>query len=210
MSQGVCIVGYSGHAYVVCDILQKQGYEVEAYCEKNPKETNSLQLKYLGFEQEKDVLQELKGYHYFVAIGDNDLRGKTMNYLMDTLDVPLNAIHPNAIVGKNVNYGRGIMVAANATINPKTKVERGVICNTGAIVEHECEIHTYAHIGPGTILLGNVGVGAYTLVGGNAVINPGIKIGAHCIIGSGSVVNQHIPAYSKAYGNPVKILKNGS
>ena len=40
----------------------------------------------------------------------------------------------------------GVMIAANATINPLAKIGTGAICNTGGIIEHECEVGDFAHI----------------------------------------------------------------
>ncbi len=35
----IVIIGYSGHAYVVCDILKKNNQPIKGYCEKNKKKT---------------------------------------------------------------------------------------------------------------------------------------------------------------------------
>ena len=44
----VAIVGYSGHAYVIIDILLSAGRMVIAYCDQEEKTNNPFHLMYLG------------------------------------------------------------------------------------------------------------------------------------------------------------------
>jgi acetyltransferase-like isoleucine patch superfamily enzyme len=49
-------------------------------------------------------------------------------------------------------------------------------------------------------------IGNNCYIGPNTVIAKGVTIGDGCIIGAGSVVLHHIPANSKAYGTPCKVV----
>ncbi len=206
MSTEVCIIGYSGHAYVAIDALAKSNYQVSHYCEKQEKASNPFELNYLGDEIKPTTIQALSEYEFFVGVGDNGLRKKIQLNLTKELKAPLKAIHPNAIIGDKVMIEAGVLVVGNATINPTAKIQKGAICNTGSIIEHECEVGAFAHIAPGAVLLGNVKIGEQTLIGGNTVVNPGIEVGKNTIVGAGSVVTKNIPDNCKAYGNPVKII----
>ena len=44
-------------------------------------------------------------------------------------------------------------------------------------------------------------------IGPNVIIQKGVKIGDKVVIGANSFVNKDIPSNSKAYGNPVQIIK---
>ena len=102
--------------------------------------------------------------------------------------------------------GDGVMVAANATLNPLVELGTGVICNTSSSIDHECKIGDFTHIAPGAVLCGNVLVGKGTFVGANSVVRQGIKIGNNVTIGAGTVVVKDIPDGATVVGNPAKSL----
>src|SRR4030095_339622 len=88
---------------------------------------------------------------------------------------PINAIHPSAVISASVKMGDGVMVAANATLNPLVEIGQGVICNTSSSIDHECVIGDFSHIAPGAVLCGNVMVGRGSFVGANSVIKQGVR-----------------------------------
>ena len=45
-----CLIGYSGHSFVVFDNLNSNGFEVIGYCEQNEKKNNPWNLTYFGNE----------------------------------------------------------------------------------------------------------------------------------------------------------------
>ncbi|HPG11198.1 MAG TPA: acetyltransferase [Chitinophagaceae bacterium] len=204
LKKPVAIIGYSGHAYVIIDILLSAGRLVTAYCDSSEKEKNPYHLQYLG--KESEALDKLKDYDVFACVGHNGIREKIHTQMSELLGNPINAIHPSAVISSSVKLGDGIMIAANATINPLAEIGRGVICNTSSSIDHECIIEDFAHIGPGAVLCGNVKVGKNTFVGANAVIRQGIIIGKNVMIGAGTVVVKDIPDNTTVVGNPQRIL----
>ena len=74
MNKNTIIIGYSGHAYVVLDILQSQNYTIIGYCDALEKENNPFDLKHLGKETDEYPLSILAQNNYFVSIGDNYIR----------------------------------------------------------------------------------------------------------------------------------------
>lgn len=207
LKKPVAIVGYSGHSFVIVDILLNAGRMVTAYCDSVAKEKNPFHLNYLG--KENEVIDTLKLYDYFICIGHNGIRRKVVQQLESHLGNPINAIHPSAVISASVEMNHGIMISANATINPLVRLGEGVICNTSSSIDHECIIEDYAHVGPGAVLCGNVTVGAGTFVGANAVIKQGVKIGKNVTIGAGTVVIRDIPDNVIVVGNPQRLLQKG-
>lgn len=57
-------------------------------------------------------------------------------------------------------------------------------------------------------ILNDVKIKKMCWIGANVTIFPGVTINEGSIIGAGSIVSKDIPAYSIAYGNPIKIVAN--
>ena len=200
------MIGYSGHAYVAADIFLSAGRSVTAYCDKEEKGFNPFNLKYLGPESDSSVIEILKEYDYFIALGDHQIRKRIFYILQTVLGVSANAVHSSAIIAPSAQLASGIFIAANATINPLAKIGNGVICNTSCSIDHECVIGDFAHIAPGAVLCGNVKIGEGSFVGANSVIRQGITVGKDVMIGAGTVVVKDIPDGALVAGNPQKIL----
>jgi len=200
----VAIIGYSGHAYVIIDILLSAGRLVTAYCDQEEKEFNPYHLHYLG--KESEVIRKLKKFDFFACVGHNGIRERIHTNVSAFLGNPINAIHPSAVISSSVKMGDGVMVAANATINPLTEIGRGVICNTSCTIDHECQIEDFVHVAPGAVVCGNVKIGKGTFVGANSVIKQGVIIGKNVVIGAGTVIIRDIPDNVTVVGNPQKQL----
>lgn len=207
MNRSIIIIGYSGHGFVACSILQNCGYTIVGYCDKEEKKFNPFSLVYYGSENEARGLQQLQQKDFFISIGDNNIREKIFLSLTQKKLYPVNAIHTSSIIDATVSLAKsGIMIAAGVIINPLAKIGVGAICNTGCIIEHECIIEDFAHIAPGAVLCGNVQVGKNSFIGAGSVIREGIKVGSNTIVGAGSVVVKDIPDNVKVAGNPLRNL----
>ena len=199
------LIGYSGHAFVVYGILTAAGKKVTGYCDAEEKSFNPFAVDYFGSEDSEAALAAFKQNGCFVAIGNNAIREKVHQKLVQKNCIPGNAIHPSAIIDLSaVIASDGVMIAANAVINPLASIGTGAICNTGSVIEHECVVGNFAHIGPGAVLCGNVKVGNNSFIGANAVVRQGITIGSNAMIGAGAVVVKDVPDNTTVTGVPAK------
>lgn len=205
VNKKVILVGYSGHAFVVCDILQSNNFEIKGYFDVNEKAFNPYQLMYLGQETEAISVEKLKKSAYFVAVGDNYLRRKiTETIINKTNNQPINAVHTKAYLASTATIGHGVMLSNGSIINPTANLGNGVICNTNSVIEHDCQIGAFSHIAPGAIICGNVTIGKNTFIGAGSVVKQGITIGDNVIVGAGTVVIRNIADSTKVVGNPQK------
>lgn len=205
----VVLIGYSGHAFVVADILILTGYNIKGYFDKEEKQNNPYHLTYLGNENDQDLISSFNydEYQYFLSIGDNNLRRSLDKYLLKQGLSTFKANHPGSTISKATVISEGTLICGGAIINPLVKIGRCCIINSAAIIEHEAKIEAYCHVGPGAVLAGNVKVGEASFIGSNAVVKEGIQIGKNVTIGAGSVVLKDVPDNEVWVGNPARQIR---
>lgn len=203
-SNKIILVGCSGHGLVVAEVAIENGFSVLGYSDKQPAVINPLELKYLGFEKDKDFIGWRKKCSFVIGIGDNSLRQRIANVIKNKNKKIKTVIHSSSSVSVNSVIGSGTFINRNVSVNALAVIGENVILNTGCIVEHECVLEDAVHIAPGAVLAGNVYIGERSFIGANAVIKQGIVIGKDVIIGAGSVVLNDVLDNSKIYGNPAK------
>lgn len=198
----VVLIGYSGHAKVVADVVLARGLQLQFYTEKKTAINNPFGLKYLGFEGDKNFNYWNQDYDYVLGIGNNIIRQKSAKIILENRRKLLNVVHPNSGISSRIKIGVGNFINNNAAINAFVEIGDYCIINTGAIIDHECFLANGVHVAPGAVLAGGVEVGMNTFIGANSIIKEGIKIGPNVIIGAGSVILQNIQDNKKIVGNP--------
>lgn len=206
------VIGAGGHARSVLDIvLNNRQYKIIG-CIDNvfPHKKNVENMKDIPIIGTDECLQRYfnEGIKYiFVAIGDNSLRKKLMQYALDIGFELVNIISKSAIISTRAILGKGICVMPGAVININCVVGNGCVINTNCSLDHDCTLGEYCHIAPGVSLSGSVTVGEGTQIGtGSSVINKKC-IGRWSFIGAGSVVVRNIDDNVLAYGVPARIVK---
>lgn len=203
MKNKLLIIGASGHGKVVADIALKMNkWQSIAFLDDNGNLRSSMGLEVIGASDE--VNKYIDEYEIFVGIGNNSTRKKIHEKLeIIGANIPV-LIHPNAVIGNQVDIGVGTVVMAGAIINSCTKLGKGCIINTGSTIDHDNNIGDFVHISPGAHLAGIVNVGHGSWLGiGSAVIN-NINITSDCIVGAGAVVVKDIPESGVYVGVPVR------
>jgi sugar O-acyltransferase (sialic acid O-acetyltransferase NeuD family) len=196
------IIGYSGHSFVVLDILIANQYMIKGYCEKSEKKLNPYNLQYLGSE---DDLGDLCSKRFiFITIGDNIKRNLIFHSLSEKkIQMPA-VFHPMSTVSTTAKIGLASVLMPGCIINALSVIGNGVICNSACVIEHECVIGDFAHIGPSAVLAGGVTIGDNSFIGANSVIKQGVRVGQNVVVGAGSVVLKDVEDNSVVYGNPSK------
>ncbi|RQH06070.1 acetyltransferase [Paraburkholderia dinghuensis] len=209
----IAIIGSSGHARVVIDIVERGGqYAIAGLIDSfRPVGESTFGYSVIGTENELPQLVkdfDLRGV--IVAIGDNHSRSVVSARVSASVpDLPfVSAIHPSAVIGKFACIDAGTVVMAGAVINPGCRIGPGCIVNTRASLDHDSVMEAFSSLAPGVVTGGNCVIGEGSAVGIGATLIHRITVGNHCVIGAGSVVLGDIDAGSVAYGNPARIVRS--
>jgi sugar O-acyltransferase (sialic acid O-acetyltransferase NeuD family) len=205
----IFIIGASGHAKVVIDVLERQGeYEIAFLVDDAPALKGKLVFGYRVIGDMKEMFacrdRPSKG---IIAIGNNKIRRRIADQLkLEGLEL-VSAVHPSASLSRGVGLGEGTVVMAGAVINADTRIGRNVILNTKSSVDHDCLVGDGVHIAPGVTLCGGVCLGDSTFVGAGATVCPGITIGKNVTVGAGATVIGDVPDGETVVGVPARTIK---
>lgn len=209
----VVVIGSSGHAKVVVDILEKAGHHAMVGYIDSYKPAGTMHFGYpvLGSEQALPQLidtWDLQGY--VVAVGDNFLRlqlAQTVDRLSSGRLVPVNAIHPQAMLSRGVSLGWGNVLMAGAVINADCRLENHTIVNTAASLDHDTVLEEGASLAPGARTGGNCHIGLGAAIGIGAVLAHRMRVGSHAIVGAGATVLQEVAPMQVVYGTPARAVR---
>jgi sugar O-acyltransferase (sialic acid O-acetyltransferase NeuD family) len=197
------IVGTSGHGRVVADIAMKMNrWQRIAFLDDDEHIFSSMGMDIIG--NSSDAFEHINDYDIFVAIGNNEIREKIQNQLETAGASIPTLIHPRAIIGEEVELGKGTVVMAGVVINCCSKIGKGCIVNTGTTIDHDNVIEDYVHLSPGVCLAGNVRICRSSWMCIGAVIINNIQITSGCIIGAGAIVVRDITEAGTYVGNPAR------
>ena len=209
----IVIIGSSGHAKVVIDIVEQEGrYKIAGLLDRYRKAGDQT-LGYQVLGQEED-LPELTTRHTLrgaiVAIGDNFIRSKVATCVREICpDLPfVRAIHPKASTAKDVSIGEGTVIMAGVAINPCCSIGRFCILNTNSSLDHDSVMEDFSSLAPRVTTGGNCRIGGYSAVSIGAVLIQGIHIGQHSVLGAGSTALKDLDSFKVAYGSPAKPVRD--
>lgn len=208
MSKRLVIIGAGGHGGVAADCAEAMGCFTDILFLDSfyPANKNLGCWSIIGKPEDAAKIG-LADSLFFVAIGDNRAREKVVKQLLQQ-DLPLVTLqHPTAVVSQHSKVALGVLICANAVINPMAVVGKASIINTSANVEHDCVIGEYAHISVGVCLAGNVSVGNGSFIGINSTVIEKLVVGSYSILGAGSTLLENLPSDCIAVGSPAKIIK---
>jgi sugar O-acyltransferase (sialic acid O-acetyltransferase NeuD family) len=210
--ENIFVVGSSGHAAVIIDILEKQGHFriaglIDTFAAPGKR---FLDYEVLGPEHE---LPRLCGLHSaragIVAIGDNYVRSQVVHRILEILPEFrfVTAVHPSAQIARGVTIDPGTAVMAGVVINTNARVGSHCILNTNSSLDHDSAMEDFSSLGPGAATGGKVRVGRFSVLAQGANVIHGIRIGEHAVVGAGATVLQDLPGYVVAYGSPARIIR---
>jgi sugar O-acyltransferase (sialic acid O-acetyltransferase NeuD family) len=211
-SNNIVVIGSSGHAKVVIDIIEKEDkYSIVGLIDtfKEIGET-SFGYRILGSEQSLPKL--FQSYNLcggFIAIGDNwqrYLMAKKIKKMLPGFNF-ITIFHPSVQIARGVTIGRGSVLIAGAIVNSDSKVGNFCILNTKASLGHDSIMEDFSSLASNATIGANVRIGAFSAISLGANVLSKKSIGTHTIVGAGALVYDYIPAFCVAYGVPAKIIR---
>lgn len=212
MSQDVIIIGASGHAKVIIDILERtDGVKITGLIDQNSlKGTDFLGYKILGNDADlPEIMKKYPNSKYIIAIGDNWTRGQVYNFLL-TINPKvefISAIHPSALIGKSCVIENGTVIMPGVIINCFSHIGKQTIINTNSSVDHDCFLSDFSSLAPNVTLGGNVNIGKFTAISIGATIIHGKTLGENCVVGAGSLVLKNFGNNVVLYGFPAQEIR---
>lgn len=215
MQQNIVIVGGGNQASYTIEILESNArYNIIGVVD-SLHEIGAMLHGYPVIGRQNQMLQLAQQYEVnagIIAIGDNFSRELVYKEIIEQLPnfEFITAIHPSAVIGKNVKIGKGTLIMAGVIININSVIGDFGFLATGAKIDHECKLEEFTSVSAGSVFGGLVTLKKYSAVTLGAVVLDRITIGANTVVGAGAVVTGNLPDNVIAYGVPAKVIRTRS
>lgn len=211
----VIIIGSSGHASLIIDIIEKTNdHRIIGLLDDFRKMGETVHdYPILGAVNDfSKVCLKNSDIQCMVAVGDNYSRRKIVESLCkNNPSVEFaTVIHPSAQIGRNVSIGLGVAIMAGCIINSNSIIGDFAFMNTKSSAGHDMKMEKYASLAPGVTTGGDVSIGECSAVSIGSIVREKTKIGNHSLVGAGSLLLNDCPDNTLMYGVPAKIIRNRS
>ena len=207
----VIVLGAGGHAKVVIDALQAMAVDILGAVDANPDThgTRVLGVHVLGGD---DVIEDYAPDAVTLVNGVGSVqpashRNDLYRNFRDAGYAFASVIHPNAVIGGDVEIADGVQIFAGAVVQPGCTLNANTIVNFKASVGHDCVIGAHVHIAPGAGLSGGVTIGEDGFIGTGATIIQYTSVGAGALVAAGATVISDVPPGARVAGVPAREMK---
>jgi sugar O-acyltransferase (sialic acid O-acetyltransferase NeuD family) len=144
---------------------------------------------------------------FLCAIGAPAIKRAVCEKLLKRSAEFISLVHPTAILGANVAYGRGVIFCPYTVVTCDVVIGDFVAINCHSSVGHDVRIADWVTLSGHCDVTGQTQLGEGAFLGSGARILPLKRIGAGALVGAGSVVISHVPAGAKVFGNPARVFE---
>jgi len=210
--KNIVIIGASGHGGMVRECIEREGrFRVMGFVDSfKEKGTGQNGLEVLGSELDLPWLIEKLDIHgAILGIGNNWTRkgmAEKIAIIAPDLEI-VTAIHPSAVIGKDVKIGKGTVIMPGAIVNSNSKMGDFCILNTNSSLGHDGTMEDFSSIASGVCTGGNLVLGRFSALSLGANVIENITVGEHSLVGAGSLVIHDVEGHSVVYGSPARFIR---
>lgn len=211
--KNIVIIGASGHGGMLLDCIEKEGcYNVLGFVDSfKEKGTKMNGYEILGSELAlPELIDKFNIQGAILAIGNNWTRKDMVEKIYDIAPrlEYISTVHPSAILGKDVNIGKGSVIMPGAIVNANSNIGDFCILNTNSSLGHDGIMKDFSSIASGVCTGGNLLLGRFSAISLGANIIEKISVGEHSVIGAGSLVVKDVDSFSVVYGAPARHIRS--
>lgn len=205
--ENLLIFPYNGNALEAVDCIGSN-YNLIGFIDDDI-EKHGVQKN--GFEVfSRDILYKYPKVK-LLAVPGNPLNYKFRQTIIDDLKIPhdrfATLIHSRACISKFVNIGFNVLIMAGVIITSNVVIGNHVCILPNTVIHHDDIIEDYCLIGSSVTVAGGTVLRKNCYIGSGSNIINNIEIGEKTLVGLGSNVINSIKAFSKAVGNPARIIE---
>ena len=213
MKQPLVILGVSGNAYDILDIVEAINadaarWEVVGFLD----DARAAETAHLGVPILGPLRQAPRwvGCAFVNAIGSDGSFRRRPEIVAATGLGPehfATLVHPAASVSPRARLGRGVYASYGASVAGGVTVGDHVALGPGAIIGHDTVVGDHTVVAPGAVVSGFVHVEGPSYIGARAVIRQRQRVGAGALVGMGAVVVRDVAPGTTVVGNPARPLR---
>lgn len=211
MDNPIIIFGATGLGRAALELFETNGNVVYGFLDddKTLHGTEIDGISVLGNTSDDGFLKLIgKKCEAFIATDDNKLKQSLVKLLKERRKMmPVNGIHPSALLAKSSEIGHGNFINAGAILGAGSKVGQHCLINSGARIDHSCEIGDFVQIGIGCTISAEVKISDGAFLGSGCTIVQGVRIGKNARVGAGSVVIADVEDNTTVFGNPAQKIE---
>lgn len=189
------IIGAGGHGASVAEAAELSGaFEVVGFLDDafpvGQAVLNGSVIGAIGGLSNVDSLDSYRAAceQAIVAVGNNAVREKLTQWLVNAGFSMATVIHPKAFVSPSAVVGSGSAVMTGAIVGTQARLGLGSIVNCGAVVDHHARVEDFGHLGVNASMAGGTLLGRGAWMQAGAALAYGVEIPAGVILAPGVAV----------------------
>lgn len=185
------IIGAGGHGKVCIDVAEQMSVWSEIKLIDDMQKGQVLGKEIIG-NTDSITQHHVENNDFFVAVGNNYIRKKIFEKIVELGGNIVNLISPHAVLSQYLSMGVGNLFMPLCVLNANVKIGNGNIINTAVVIEHDSKIKNFNHLSPKSVILGGVSIKSLNWIGSGAIVREGKIIERGITVAANSFINKDL------------------
>lgn len=204
------ILGAGTYGEVIFELAETVGYRIAGFYDDDPTliGTKVMGNKVIG-PLSSLTKSDMIGKNFAVAMGNNKIRFRVMQNILNNEGLLPTLIHPKANICRSAKIGVGVYIHAGACIWTKAEIGDFTFISPNTVIAHHtkvgkaCLISTLCAVGAG------VNINNFVMFGFGTTVITGVKnIGKNVMSGGGTVIIKDVEDNAVIVGNPARKIRD--